>query len=153
MPPRPGYAAITPYLVCKDADAAIKWYTKHLGAIERYRLNMDGGTIAHAELEIGDSVIMLADEFPDMNIVGPDTLGGSPVSLNIYVDDVDAIFAAMLADGATELQAVTDQFHGDRSGKLRDPSGHLWHVGTNLENPATEEIEKRFANMMSGGNK
>lgn len=151
MPPRPGYATVTPYLVCKDADAAIRWYTRHLGAIERYRLNMDGDKIAHAELEVGDSVIMLADEFPEMNIVGPETLGGSTVSLNVYVDDVDTVFAAMLTDGATELQPVSDQFHGDRAGKLGDPFGHIWHIGTNVENPDPDEIRKRFAEMMKGG--
>lgn len=151
MPPRPGYATVTPYLVCNDADTAIKWYGKHFSATERYRLNMDDGKIAHAELDVGGSVIMLADEFPEMNIVGPEALGGSPVSLNIYVNDVDATFAAMLADGATELQPVKDQFHGDRAGKLRDPFGHIWHVGTNVEDPDPDEVKKRFAEMMKGG--
>lgn len=150
MPPRPGYSSVTPYLICGDADAAITWYAKHLGAVERYRLDMDDGKIAHAELAVGESVIMLADEFPDMNIVGPAALGGSPVSFNVYVDNVDAAFAAMLADGATELQPVTDQFHGDRAGKLADPFGHIWHVGTNMENPAPDEIRKRFDEMMKG---
>ncbi len=148
--PRPGYTTITPYLVCANAAAAIDWYAKHLGAVERYRLPMAGGKVAHAELKLGDGIVMLADEFPAMGIAGPKTLAGSPVSLNIYVDDVDTVFAAMLADGAAELQPVTDQFHGDRSGKLTDPFGHIWHIATNMENPGIDEIKSRFAKMMEG---
>lgn len=142
---RPGYAAITPYLVCADAGAAIDWYGKHLGATERYRLAMPGGGIAHAEIAINGMVLMLSDAFPDMGIVAPNGLGGSPVSLQVYVDDADAIFAAMVADGAEPLFEVKDQFHGDRSGKLRDPFGHLWFIATNREPLTPDEIVARFA--------
>ena len=145
MTPRPGYAAVTPHLVCQDADKAIAWYVKHLGAVERYRLPLPNGQLAHAEITIGDAVLMLSDPFAEMGIVGPDTLGGSPVSLAVYVDDVDAVFAAMLADGAEQLFEVKDQFHGDRSGKLRDPFGHIWFVSTNLEALEPDEIVARFS--------
>ncbi|QBK30836.1 VOC family protein [Roseitalea porphyridii] len=147
---RPGYAAITPYLVCSDADAAIAWYARHLGATERYRLAMPGGGIAHAEIAIDEMVVMLSDAFPDMGIVAPDALGGSPVSLQVYVADADATFAAMVADGAEALFEVTDQFHGDRSGKLRDPFGHLWFVATNKEPLGPDEIVARFGSQSEG---
>lgn len=142
---RPGYAAVTPYLVCSDAGAAIDWYTKHLGATERYRLAMPGGGIAHAEIVVNGMVLMVSDAFPDMGIVAPDGLGGSPVSLQVYVDDADQTFAAMVADGAEALFAVKDQFHGDRSGKLRDPFGHLWFIATNREPLTPDEIVARFS--------
>ena len=145
MTTRPGYAAITPYLVCADADAAIAWYGRHLGATERYRLAMPGGGIAHAEIAINGMVVMLSDAFPDMGIVAPGALGGSPVSLQIYVADADATFAAMVVDGAEALFEVKDQFHGDRSGKLRDPFGHLWFISTNIEPLEPDEIVARFA--------
>jgi len=147
---RPGYAAVTPYLVCADAGAAIEWYTRHLGATERYRLAMPGGGIAHAEIAIDGMVLMLSDAFPDMGIVAPDGLGGSPVSLQVYVADADATFDAMVADGAEALFEVTDQFHGDRSGKLRDPFGHLWFIATNREPLTPDEIVARFQRDMGG---
>ena len=148
MTQRPGYAAITPYLVCRDAHAAILYYGKHFGAIERYRLPLPDGALAHAEIEINGMVLMIADEVEAWNIVSPLTLGGSPVSLNIYVDDCDAVFAALLADGAKQLSPVEDQFHGDRSGKLRDPFGHIWHIATNNENLGSDEVVARFAKMI-----
>jgi len=150
MTVRPGYAAVTPYLVCADAGAAMAWYGEHLGAAERYRLPMPGGGIAHAEIAISGMVLMLSDAFPDMGIVAPDALGGSPVSLQVYVADADATFAAMVADGAEALFDVKDQFHGDRSGKLRDPFGHLWFVSTNREPLDPDEIVSRFKAQMGG---
>ncbi|MCR9123393.1 MAG: VOC family protein [Phyllobacteriaceae bacterium] len=142
---RPSYAAVTPYLVCSDASAAIDWYARHLGATERYRLAMPGGGIAHAEIAINGMVLMVSDAFPDMGIVAPDGLGGSPVSLQVYVENADQTFAAMVADGAEALFEVKDQFHGDRSGKLRDPFGHLWFIATNREPLGPDEIVARFA--------
>ena len=147
---RPGYAAVTPYLVCDPAPDAIAWYAKHLGAAERYRLPMPDGKISHAEIAIGGMVVMVSDAFPDMGIVGPGALGGSPVSLSVYVEDADATFAAMLADGAQQLFAVADQFHGDRSGKLRDPFGHLWFISTNTRPLAPDAIVASFKAMMGG---
>lgn len=149
MPSRPGYPTVTPYLVCNDAASAIAWYGRHMDARERLRLLMKDGRTAHAELEIGDSVIMMADEFPEWNIVSPKTLEGTPVSLSVYVDDVDTAFAAMLADGATELDPVANQFHGDRAGKLADPFGHHWHVGTNIRSMTPEEIQQAFEAMIA----
>ncbi|MBO6638955.1 MAG: VOC family protein [Roseitalea sp.] len=145
MTQRPGYAAVTPYLVCADAGAAIDWYARHLGATERYRLEMPGGGIVHAEIDLNGMVLMVSDAFPDMGIVAPDALGGSPVSLQVYVADADATFAAMVADGAEALFEVKDQFHGDRSGKLRDPFGHLWFIATNHEALGPNEIVQRFS--------
>lgn len=145
---RPGYASIVPYLVCRDAAAALAFYTRHFGAEERYRLDMPDGTIVHSEIQIGDMVVMLAEEVPDAGILSPLSLGGSPVSFNIYVDNVDRTFAEILADGGTELHAVADQFHGDRSGKLADPFGHLWHIATNVNALTPEEVKAAFSKMM-----
>lgn len=144
MSARPGYSVVTPYLVCADADAAIAWYGKHLDAKERYRLTMPDGAIVHAEIAIGDMVLMLSDPFPGMGIVAPDGKTSPPVGLSVYVDDVDNVFAGMLADGAAQLFEVKDQFHGDRSGKLRDPFGHVWFVCTNNEPLDPDEIVARF---------
>ncbi len=148
MTQRPGYAAITPYLVCRDAHAAIQYYGKHLGAKERYRLPLPDGALAHAEIEINGMVLMIADEVEAWNIISPLTLGGSGVSLNVYVNDCDTVFAAMLADGSEQLSPMEDQFHGDRSGKLKDPFGHIWHIATSKEPLEPDEIVSRFAKMM-----
>lgn len=145
---RPGYAPITPYLVCRDAHGAIAWYGKHLAGRERYRLPLPDGALAHAEIEINGMVLMIADEVEAWNIVSPQTLGGSPVSLNIYVEDCDATFAAMVADGAQQLSPVEDQFHGDRSGKLKDPFGHIWHIASHKQTLEPDEIIARFAKMI-----
>ena len=150
MTPRPGYATLNPYLVCADASAAMDWYATHLGAGERCRLPMPDGRIAYAELDIGGSVLMISDAFPDIGIVSPDALGGSPVSLTVYVDDADAVFAAMLADGAQSLNEIADQFHGDRAGKLRDPFGHIWFISTNVKPLEPAEIVDGFKAMMGG---
>lgn len=151
MTQRLGYHTVTPYLVCQGASAAITWYIRHLGARELYRLEMPDGSIAHAEFQIGDSRFMISDEIVAMGILSPQALGGSPMSLNLYVSDCDATFAAMINDGAEPLFEVKDQFHGDRSGKLRDPFGHIWHISTNRESYDDAEIVKRFNAMVSGG--
>jgi uncharacterized glyoxalase superfamily protein PhnB len=134
-PPMP---TITPYLVLSNATAAIDFYVAVLGAVEDHRL-LDGDRIGHAELVIGDSRIALADEYPEFDIVGADTLGGSPVSLMVMVPDVDATHAAALARGATEVRAPSDQFHGHRNGQFRDPWGHRWTVSTPIHDRYREE--------------
>ena len=145
---RKGYNKISAYLVCRNAVHAVDFYTRHFGAEEDYRLAGSDGIIMHCEMKIGDCRIMISDEFPDSGVLSPISIGGTPVSLNIYVDDCDAVFAAMLADGATQLSPVEDQFHGDRSGKLVDPYGHIWHIATNKENLESDEVVARFAKMM-----
>jgi PhnB protein len=145
---RAGYHTITPYVVCKDAIAAIDYYRRHFGAVEKYRLTMPDGSLAHAEIKIGDSVVMIAEENVAMGITSPQHLGGTGVTLNIYVEDPDAVSAAIASDGGTILFAVTDQFHGDRSGKVADRFGHVWHIATNKEDVHDAEIVSRFGKMM-----
>jgi PhnB protein len=139
-----GYGTITPYLYIKDAARAIDFYVKAFGAIELYRLADPGGKIGHAEILIGTSRIMLADEFPERNVRGPQSLGGTSVSFLIYVEDVDARFDRAIAAGATMLRAVKDQFYGDRSGTLADPFGHSWTIATHVEDVSPEEMKARF---------
>lgn len=145
-----GYPRVTPYLNVVGAADAIDWYAKVLGATERMRLDGPGGTIAHAEVGLGGSVIMLADEFPEMGNKSPATLGGTPVSLMVYVDDVDATYAGALAAGATEIDPVQDKFYGDRSGMFRDPWGHEWTVASHVEDVSEEEMSRRMAEMPTG---
>jgi len=145
-----GYPRVTPYLAIDGAAAAIDFYTAVLDAKERMRMPAPEGKIGHAELEIGESIIMLSDEFPDMGNRAPKSVGGSPVSIMVYVEDVDATFAKALANGATELRAVENQFYGDRTGSFEDPFGHLWHVATHVEDVSPEEMEKRMAEQMGG---
>ena len=145
-----GYPRVTPYLNVVGAADAIAWYAKVLGATERMRLDGPGGTIAHAEVGLGGSVIMLADEFPEMGNKSPATLGGTPVSLMTYVEDVDATYAAALAAGATEIDPVQDKFYGDRPGMFRDPWGHEWTVASHVEDVSEEEMARRMAEMPTG---
>lgn len=145
-----GYHSVTPYLCVKGAVDAIEYYKKAFGATELFRMEHDG-KIGHAEIKIGDSPIMLADEFPEMGFVSPATLGGSPVGIMIYVDDVDTIYKQAIAAGGVEKKPVQDQFYGDRSGTLADPFGHVWTVATHKEDVAPEEIEKRMASMKASG--
>jgi PhnB protein len=140
-----GYHSVTPYLIIKGAAEAIEFYKTALGATELFRMPQPDGRIGHAEIKIGDSVIMLADEFPEMKNFGPNTLGGSSVSILIYVDDVDSVFTQALAAGATEQRPVEDKFYGDRGGSLADPFGHVWHIATHIEDVSPEEMEKRAA--------
>jgi PhnB protein len=143
-----GYPRVSPSLSIDGAAAAIDFYKEVFGATERMRMD-DGGRIGHAELQIGDSVIMLADEYPEMGIVGPKKVGGTPVFLSVYVEDVDATFAKAIELGATELRAVQDQFYGDRSGNFEDPWGHRWGVATHVEDVSEEEMTRRMEAMGS----
>ena len=144
-----GYPRITTYLCVDGAAEAIEFYTAVLGFTERHRMTFDG-RIGHCELSVGDSMIMLSDEYPEMGVVGPKTLGGTPMSINVYVEDSDATFAAAVAAGATALRPVEDQFYGDRSGQFEDPWGHRWGVATHIEDVDDEEMDRRAAAMMSG---
>jgi PhnB protein len=138
-----GYHSVTPYLIIKGAAAALDYYTRAFGATELFRMPAPEGKIGHAEIKIGDSPIMLADECPEMGYKSPQTLGGSPVSLMIYVEDVDSVFKQAIAAGGKEQRPVKDQFYGDRSGTLEDPFGHVWHVATHTEDVSSEEMERR----------
>ena len=138
-----GYHSVTPYLIISGATEAIDYYKKAFGATELLRMPAPGGKIGHAEIKIGDSPIMLADEFPEMGHKSPKTLGGSPVSIMIYVEDVDTVFARAITAGGTEQRPVKDQFYGDRSGTLEDPFGHVWHVATHKEDVPAEEMARR----------
>jgi len=142
-----GYHSITPYLIIKGAAGAIDYYKKVFGAKERMRMDGPGGTIGHAELEIGDSVIMLADESLEMGHRSPKTLGGSPVSIALYVENVDAVFKRGLDAGGKQVRPVENQFYGDRMGSLEDPFGHVWSVGTHVEDVAPAEMQRRAAEM------
>ena len=139
-----GYHSVTPYLIINGAVEAIEFYKTAFGAIELFRMEHEG-KIGHAEIKIGDSPIMLADEQPAMGYVSPQALGGTPVSLMIYVDDVDTIYKQAIASGGVEMKALQDQFYGDRSGTLKDPYGHIWTVATHKEDVTPEEMDKRLA--------
>jgi PhnB protein len=139
-----GYHTVTPYLVVHDAAQAIAFYKKAFGATEKFRMDGPGNTIAHAEIEIGDSRVMLADEVPSMNYLSAKTIGASPVTLMVYVEDVDAQFKAAIKAGAKETRKVEDMFYGDRSGTLTDPFGHVWHISTHKEDLTPEEIQQRM---------
>jgi PhnB protein len=146
-----GYPRVTPYLIVDGASDAIDFYTSVLGATERMRMDAPGGRIGHAELEIGDSVVMLADENPEMNARGPRAFGGSPVSLMVYVEDVDGVFGRALEAGAKEVRPVEDQFYGDRLGAFEDPFGHEWNVASHVEDVPPEEMSKRAAEAAQAG--
>lgn len=140
-----GYHTATPYLIVKDAAGAIEFYKKAFGATELMRMPGPDGKIGHAEIKIGDSPIMLADEVPGMGFRSPESLGGSPISILLYVKDVDAVFSQAVAAGAKVQRPVADQFYGDRTGGLTDPFGHLWYVATHKEDVSPEEMKKRAA--------
>jgi PhnB protein len=151
MPVKPipeGYHSVTPYLIIKGASAAIDYYKKVFGATERMRMDGPGGTIGHAELMIGDSTIMLADEHPEMGHRSPKTLGGTPVSLLLYVEKVDDVFKRAMDAGAKSVRPLENQFYGDRMGTLEDPFGHLWSVATHVEDVPPEEMERRAKEAM-----
>ena len=138
-----GYPQLSPYICIDGADAAIEFYSGVFGAKERSRMPAPGGKIGHAELQLGDSVIMLSDAFPEMGHRTAKELGGSPVSIAVYVDDVDAVFERAVAAGATVFRPVEDQFYGDRAGAFDDPWGHRWSVATHVEDVPPDELERR----------
>jgi len=140
-----GYPRVTPYLIVDGASAAIDFYCSILGATERMRMAGPDGKVGHAELELGNSLIMLADEHPEIGAVGPKAVGGSPISLHVYVEDVDSVFKAAIDAGAEQLQPLEDKFYGDRSGGFRDPFGHHWHVASHVEDVPADEMERRAA--------
>ena len=140
-----GYEAATPYLICKDAARALEFYRDAFRAVEAMRMPMPDGKIGHAEFRIGGALVMLADEFPDMGALGPQTIGGSPVTIHIYVEDVDAVCDRAVKAGAKVLQPLQDQFYGDRSFKMADPFGHLWMFASRKEDLSAEEMQKRSA--------
>jgi PhnB protein len=140
-----GYHTITPYLSIKGAAGAIDFYKKAFGATEVMRLAQPDGRVGHAELQLGDSRIMLADEFPEMDFRSPPSIGGTPVQLHMYVANVDAVVSRAVAAGAKLVRPVQDQFYGDRMGTVADPYGHVWHVSTHKEDLSIDELRKRAA--------
>ena len=145
-----GYSAVTPHLVAKDAAAALAFYGRAFGAVERYRLVEPSGKIGHAEFTIGGAVVMIADEYPDFGALGPAAFGGSPIKLLVYVDDCDAVVRTAVEAGATLLRPVKDQFHGDRSGMVVDPAGFTWTIATRREDVSPEEMQRRFTAALAG---
>ncbi len=144
-----GYEGVTPYLICKNAEAAIEFYKKAFGAEELFRIG-EPGMVGHAEMKISTAIIMLADEHPDMGVTSPESLGGSPVHLMIYVEDVDAFTDKAVAEGLSVLRPVSDQFYGDRTGQFKDPFGHVWAFATHIEDVSPEEMNTRAAAMYGG---
>jgi PhnB protein len=144
-----GYPVVTPYLCIDGAADAIGFYKSVFGASERMRMPTPSGKVGHAELQIGDSVIMIGDEFPDMGWRSPRSIGGSPVMLHLYVDDVDVVFDRAVSSGAQVRRAVEDQFYGDRSGTIEDPFGHVWNISTHVEDVAPDELERRATTAMA----
>jgi PhnB protein len=143
-----GYHSVTPYLIVSGAAAAIEFYKRAFGATELVRMPGPGGKVMHAEVKIGDSPVMLADEVPEMGHRGPQALGGTPVSIMLYVQDADKVFNQAVAAGAKVMRPLQDQFYGDRSGTITDPYGHVWTIGTHKEDLTPEEIDRRFAEQM-----
>lgn len=138
-----GYHTATPYLIIKGAAKAMDFYKKAFGATELMRMQDSSGKVGHAEIRIGNSPIMLADEYPDMGYKSPQSLGGSPVSIMLYVENVDKTVERAVAEGAKITKAVQDQFYGDRNGTIHDPFGHVWTISTHVEDVSPEEMQRR----------
>ncbi len=139
----------TPYLTVRDAARALDFYTRAFGARETLRLTAPGGTrIGHAEIDVGGARIMLADEFPEMGARGPETIGGTPVTIALQVPDVDEFVRRAVVEGATLARPVSDQFYGERAGMLTDPFGHRWHVSTHVEDVPADEMQRRYEAMV-----
>jgi PhnB protein len=138
-----GYHAVTPYLACAGAAQAIAFYKKAFGAAELMRMPGPGGKVGHAEVKISDARIMLADEHPDIDFLGPQARGGTPVHIHVYVKNVDATMKRAVAAGATLLRPVEDKFYGDRTGTVQDPFGHVWHLSTHIEDLSAAELRRR----------
>jgi PhnB protein len=145
-----GYHTVTPYLIVNGAAAAIDFYKKAFGAEELVRMPTPAGKVGHAELQVGDSRVMLADEFPEMGAKGPGSFGGSPVHLLLYVNDCDAMFHRAVEAGGKVKRPLKDQFYGDRSGSIEDPFGHDWTIATHKEDLSPEEMNRRAAAAMAG---
>ena len=145
-----GYEGATPYLICKNAEAAIDFYVRAFGAVELFRIG-EPGMVGHAEIKLGGAIIMLADEYPPLDALSPETIGGSPVSLMVYVEDVDEFIEKAVAEGLQVLRPVEDQFYGDRVGHFVDPFGHKWSFATHLEDLTPEEIGRRAAEKFGAG--
>jgi PhnB protein len=146
MPPQPvpeGYNTVTPYLAVEDAAAAIEYYKKAFGAKERVRMDAPDGKIGHAEIEIGDSIVMLSDPFPQASTKPPKELGGTSASVFLYVEDVDSVVQDAIDAGATVTMPIENQFWGDRFGSITDPFGHLWSIATHVEDVPPEEMAER----------
>jgi PhnB protein len=139
-----GYHSITPYLVIKGAAAAIDFYKQAFGATEIMRMPQPDGRVGHAELKFGDSVVMLADEYPELQVVGPKTLGNTSVGLLLYLDDVDKAVERAVSLGATIKKPIADQFYGDRTGTIEDPFGHKWTLAVHIEDVSPEEMQRRM---------
>ncbi|ONN64069.1 VOC family protein [Herbaspirillum sp. VT-16-41] len=144
-----GYHSVTPYLIVQASSEAIAFYGRAFGAVEVMRLDGPHGKVWHAEIQIGDARVMLADEHPELGFLSPQTLGGAGVSLLVYVADVDAVFSQAIAAGAVQLRPVQNQFYGDRSGTLRDPFGHVWSIATHIEDLSNEEICARSRELLA----
>jgi PhnB protein len=144
-----GYHNVTPYLYVRGAAAAIDFYKSVFGATEIVRMAGPNGRIMHAEMKIGDSIVMLGDENPQMGVLSPQTVGGFSTGLHVYVEHVDAVVQKMIDSGAKLVRPIKDQFYGDRSASLLDPFGHMWSVATHIEDVAPEEMKKRMTAAMS----
>ena len=142
-----GYHTLTPYLIVKGGAEALEFYARAFGAVEHERIQQADGKVGHAEITIGNSRLMLADEHPEIGALSPKTVGGTPVSLHLYVEDVDAMVDRAVAAGATVIRPVADQFYGDRIGGVKDPFGHKWILATHVEDVPAEEISRRMAEM------
>jgi PhnB protein len=143
-----GGQTLTPYLTIRNAGAAIEFYKHVFGATEKMRMAEPDGKVGHAEIEIGKARIMISDEYPELDVLSPQTLGGTSTGLHILVEDVDAVFSAAVAAGAKVQKPVSDQFYGQRSGKLADPFGHVWYIATVKEELSDEEVQKRYEALM-----
>ena len=146
-----GYHSITPYLIVKDGVSMLEFYKRAFGAAELFRVSGPGGKIGHAEMQIGNSRLMLADEHPEMGAVSPPSLGGSPCYIVLYVEDCDTIFNAAVAAGAEVVHPLANKFYGDRSATIKDPSGHQWTISTHIEDVTPEEMDRRMAEMKAKG--
>jgi PhnB protein len=144
-----GYRSVTPYLFVRSAALAIDFYKNVFGAKEKMRMPGSDGRIMHAEIEIGDSIVMLADEHPQSGVMSPQTVGGYSVGLHLYVEDVDTVVQKAIQNGAKALRPIKNQFYGDRSGSILDPFGHMWSVATHVEDVSPEEMRKRMNAAMS----
>lgn len=142
-----GYHSVTPYMTIRNCAEAIEFYKKAFSAVEKMRMEGADHKIMHAEIKIGDSVLMMTDESVEMDHKGPEKLGGTPVSVLLYVENVDEVFNRAVKAGATVIREIKNEFYGDRMGTLKDPFGHIWSIGTHIEDVSPQEMEKRMKQM------